>query len=129
MKLLLTLLAVAMLTISVGCEKTEPAKPAVTPPPVVKPAVDAEKPAGTSSTTPTDENIQLVSLKLPGMSWGGCESSVRAAFAKVEGITDVETDTSERVASFKAPKDMDVDAKLNEIVASGNTHVKGWSRN
>jgi copper chaperone CopZ len=53
---------------------------------------------------------------------------VRDALAKVDGITDVECDTSTTTCTFKAPKDLDVDAKLNEIVDAGNKHVKGWSK-
>ena len=55
--------------------------------------------------------------------------SVKGALEKVDGITDIECDTSTTTCTFKAKKDLDVDAKLNEIVEAGNTHVKGWSRN
>jgi copper chaperone CopZ len=54
---------------------------------------------------------------------------VKGALAKVDGITDVKCDTSTTTCTFKAPKDLDVDSKLDEIVASGNKHVEGWSKN
>ena len=54
---------------------------------------------------------------------------MRGALEKVDGITDIECDTKTTTCTFKAKKDLDVDAKLDEIVESGNKHVKGWSRN
>ena len=72
MKFLFALMAIAMLTVSVGCEKAEtpktPAKtPAATTPAPVTPAADPKK-EGASADNSANENIQLVSLKLPGMS-------------------------------------------------------------
>jgi hypothetical protein len=54
---------------------------------------------------------------------------VRGALAKVDAITDVVCDTKTTTCSFKVPKDFDIDATLDQIVESGNTHVKGWSKN
>ena len=54
---------------------------------------------------------------------------MKGALAKVDGITDVNCDASTATCTFKAPKELDVDAKLTEIADGGNKHVQGWSKN
>ena len=54
---------------------------------------------------------------------------MKGALEGVDGVADIQTDVATNSCTFKAPKDLDVDAALNEIVAGGNAHVKGWSKN
>lgn len=56
-------------------------------------------------------------------------SSVKKALAKYDAVQDVNCDASTTTCTIKVPADYDVDGMLNEIVDSGNTHVKGWSKN
>ena len=47
---------------------------------------------------------------------------------KVEGVSDIQTDTSTNLCTFKLNnKDLDLKAKLDEF-AKTNTHIAGWSK-
>ena len=71
----------------------------------------------------------VVSVKLPGMTWGGCESSVKKALTEKAGFYNLKTDLASNSATFEIKGDFDYTAKLNEIVEGGNAHVKGWAKN
>ena len=60
MRLILTLLALAMFTIAVGCAPKEADTTAA--------ASSSTSGTQTAATTPDTGNMQLVSLKLPGMT-------------------------------------------------------------
>jgi hypothetical protein len=51
---------------------------------------------------------------------------VRSALSKVAGIYELKTDLGARTCEFKAAKDLDVKAKLDEL-ASSNEHLAKWS--
>lgn len=56
---------------------------------------------------------------------------MKKALATVDGISDVDCDTSDRSCTFKAPAGFDVDKALNELVEGGkeNGKMKNWSKN
>ena len=64
MRLLIALVAVAMLTIAIGCAPDETASTTTTP--AATPATSTQ-PAN-AAVTPDTSNLQTVSLKLPGMT-------------------------------------------------------------
>ncbi len=47
---------------------------------------------------------------------------------KVDGISEIETDTAALNVKFKAAAGVDVDSHLNEL-AKTNEHLKDWSKN
>ena len=52
---------------------------------------------------------------------------MRSDLAKVDGISDIHTDIKKQSCQFKlANKDLDLKAKLDEFVAQGNDHIKGF---
>lgn len=53
---------------------------------------------------------------------------MRSALTKVDGISDIETNISERSCSFTAPADLDVEAVLNKFAEEGNEHIAGWAK-
>jgi len=52
---------------------------------------------------------------------------VQSDLAKIEGVSEIKTDITKKLTTFKAPPDFDVDGTLNELAAT-NEHIKGWSR-
>ncbi len=53
---------------------------------------------------------------------------MRSALSKVDGVSDIKTNVGSRLCTFKlASKDMDIEAKLDEL-ARTNTHIAGWSK-
>lgn len=54
---------------------------------------------------------------------------MRSALSSVEGVTDIDTNTSDRTCTFVAPAGLDVEATLNKFANEGNRHIKGWSLN
>jgi len=71
-------------------------------------------------------NKDRISVKLPGMTWGGCAASVRSDLKKINGITDIKTDTQKTLCTFKAKSTVKVKKVLNEL-AKTNSKIKGWS--
>lgn len=69
---------------------------------------------------------QTVSLKLPGMTCGGCAASVRKALTSVEGIVDIKTNPQDNTCTFTAPGELNVKAMLDKFAEGGNMHIKGW---
>lgn len=51
---------------------------------------------------------------------------MRSALTKAGCFDDLETDTKTTSATFTVSADVDFKKKLDEIVAGGNTHVKGY---
>lgn len=72
------------------------------------------------------DKTQTVSLKLPGMTCGGCAASVRAALVTVDGIENIKTDPATNSCTFTAPAKLDVKATLDKFAAGGNKHIEGW---
>ena len=74
MRLLLTLMAMAVLVVSIGCDKKEEKKeekkeaPATSSTSTTGADQVAAQDAGDGSATATDAETQTVSLKLPGMT-------------------------------------------------------------
>ena len=65
MRFLLTLMAIALFAVSIGCDKKPEATPAATKPAAEKPAAES---TDSAAATPDTEGTQTVSLKLPGMT-------------------------------------------------------------
>jgi hypothetical protein len=51
---------------------------------------------------------------------------VQSALTKAGVFKDLKTDLKKTTATFKVSADVDFKTKLDEIVAGGNTHVKGY---
>lgn len=81
------------------------------------------------STQPADAvsgDVQLVTLSLPNMTCPICAKEVSTDLAKLDGVSDVETDVKANSCKFKlSDKDLDLEAKLEEL-ASGNESLKGF---
>ena len=107
MRFLLAIMAMTLLAVSVGCDQ----------------------PTTTSNDTPaaTAGETQTVSLKLPGMTWGGCVSSVQSALEGIDGVDGIKLDMDNTCGTFTAPADLNVEETLNKLVEGGNEHIKGWS--
>ena len=73
------------------------------------------------------DKTQAVSLKLPGMTCGGCAASVRAALVSVDGIENIKTDPATNSCTSTAPARLDVKSTLDKFAAGGNKHIQGWS--
>lgn len=61
--------------------------------------------------------MQMVSVKLPNMTCGGCEGKVRSALTEAGCFNELETDLKGKMASFKVSTSVDYKAKLDEIAA------------
>ena len=71
-------------------------------------------------------DLQLVTLSLPNMTCPICAKEVRTDLAKLDGVSDVETDVSGKSCKFKlGDKDLDLEAKLEELSAD-NESLKGF---
>ena len=51
---------------------------------------------------------------------------MQSALTKAGVFKDLKTDLKKTTATFKVSADVDFKTKLDEIVAGGNTHVKGY---
>jgi len=51
---------------------------------------------------------------------------VQSALTKAGVFKDLKTDLKKTTATFKVSADVDFKSKLDEIVAGGNSHVKGY---
>lgn len=74
-----------------------------------------------------DGSLQLVSVKLPGMTCANCAASVQASLGGIDGITNVKMDIETKSCTFSAPAKLDVDKTLNEL-AKANSRMKAWTR-
>ena len=71
------------------------------------------------------ENLQLVSLYLPNMTWTGCEASVRSDLKAISSITGIETNLDEQTCSFKIDPTVDVQTMLDSL-AKNNGKISDW---
>ena len=70
--------------------------------------------------------VQTVSLKLPKMTCGGCESAVRKALKSI-GATDVEADVPLRSCKFNLAADVDFEIEIGKLVTQGTgAYLQGW---
>ena len=51
---------------------------------------------------------------------------MKNALTGVNGVVEIETNTSDNSCVFKAPADLNVEKTLNEIAEAGNKHIQGW---
>ncbi len=73
-----------------------------------------------------DGDVQLVTLSLPNMTCPICAKEIRNDLAKLDGVSDVETDVSGKSCKFKlGDKELDLEAKLEELAAD-NESLKGF---
>ena len=80
------------------------------------------------ASTDKGSEAQLVSLKLPNMTWGGCEKSVRSALTADAGFANLKTDLKSRSATFECSNADEIKKKL-ETIAAKNSHVRGFEIN
>ena len=66
--------------------------------------------------------VQVVTLKVPDMFCAGCEVGVKIAANKVEGVTDVKTDSGERTADVT----FDPSKTTAQAVANAITRATGF---
>lgn len=52
---------------------------------------------------------------------------MRAALTGI-GATDFEGDNKTKTCSFKIPKDVELDAKLDELAKDSSNKLTGWSK-
>lgn len=53
---------------------------------------------------------------------------MKKALESLDGVADIDLDTSKTCGSFTAPADMDIEAELNKLVEGGASKMKGWSK-
>jgi copper chaperone CopZ len=111
-------LGVASLCLLVGCNVNNPALNGEAS---AKSRVDAKQ-----ATDATAGDVQLVTLSLPNMTCPICAKEVRTDLAKLDGVSDVETDVSGKSCTFKlGDQELDLEAKLQELAAD-NESLKGF---
>ena len=75
-----------------------------------------------AQTQTNSRHTQVVTLKVPDMFCGGCEVGVKTAAQRVDGVTDVKTDSDARTAEVSYDP-----SKTNpDAIASAITNTSGF---
>jgi copper chaperone CopZ len=113
-----TLLSVSLLLFAIGCGQSQSAPNSDTP------AAAANAEAAPASSAAGDAG--LVTLSLPNMTCPICAKEVQADLAKLDGVSEIETDVKGTSCRFKlADQELDLESKLEEL-ATSNESLKGF---